>query len=198
MKRKFILVYLDNITIHSHTLAEHVVHVREVLTLLTEHGLTAKCGKCDWACQIVDFCGFEIDKDGIHAQEHKTRAVMDWPQPENSKDVSGFLGFTSKYRKFIEHYTHIAMPLYVIGTPPNGKGDVGRQCGEPKRVRHTPFGWDRECQHAFDTLKKALCNALVLALPDPEARYCLQVDGSHYTLGAVLSKVQDRMEKVPG
>ena len=198
MKRKFIVVYLDNIMIHSCTLAEHIVHVREVLTLLTEHGLKAKRAKCAWACQKVDFCGFDIDKDGIHAQEHKTRAVMDWPQPENSKDVRGFLGLTSYYRKFIEHYAHIAMPLYAIGTPPKGKGDVGRRRGEPRRVRHTPFAWDRECQHAFDTLKKALCNAPVLALPDPEAKYCLHVDASQYALGAVLSQVQDKTEKVLG
>jgi hypothetical protein len=32
MKPKFIVVYLDDIIIHSHTLAEHVVHVREVPT----------------------------------------------------------------------------------------------------------------------------------------------------------------------
>jgi hypothetical protein len=51
---------------------------------------------------------------------------MDWPQPENSKDVRGFLGLTSYYRKFIEHYDHVAMPLYAIGIPANGKGDVAR------------------------------------------------------------------------
>jgi hypothetical protein len=111
MKYKFIVVYLDNIMIHSCTLAEHIVHVREVLTLLTEHGLKAKRAKCTCACQKVDFCGFDIDKDGIHAQEHKTCAVMDWPQPENSKDIRGFLGLTSYYRKFIAHYAYIAMPL---------------------------------------------------------------------------------------
>jgi len=90
------------------------------------------------------------------------------------------------------------MPLYVIGTPPKRKGDVGRRHGEPRRVRHTPFAWDRECQHAFDTLKKALCNAPVLALPDLEAKYCLHVDASQYALGAVLSQVQDKTGKVLG
>jgi len=198
MKHKFIVVYLDNYMIHSRTLAEHIVHVREVLALLPEHGLKAKRAKCAWACQKVDFCGFGIDKEGIHTQEHKTRAVMDLPQPENSKDVRGFLGLTSYYRKFIERYAHIAMPFYAIGTFPNGKGDVGWRRGEPRRVRHTPFVWDRECQHALDTLKKAHCNAPFLALPDPEAKYCLHVDASQYALGAVLSQVQDKTEKVLG
>jgi len=84
--------------IHSYTLAQYVVHVREVLTLPTEHGLKAKHAQCAGACQKVDFCGLDIDNDTIHAQEHKTRAVMDWLQPGNSKDVRGFLGLTSYYR----------------------------------------------------------------------------------------------------
>jgi len=198
MKRKFIVIYLDDIMTHSCTLAEHVVHVPEVLTLLTEHGLKAKRAKCAWACQKVDFGSFNIDKDGIHAQEHMTRAVMDWPQPENSQDVRGFLGLTSYYRKFIEHYAHIVMPFYTIGTPPKGKKDVGRRRGEPRRVRHTPFAWDRELQQAFDTLKKALSNTPFLALLDRKAKYCLHVDASQYALGAVLSQVQDKTEKVLG
>jgi len=198
MKCRFIVVYLDDIMIHSGTLAEHAVHVREVLTLPKEHCLKAKCAKCGWACQKVDFCGFDIDMDGIHSLEHKTAAVMDWPQPEHSKDVRGFLGLSSYYRQFIEHYAHIGMPLYAIGTPPKQTGDVGRPRGEPMNTKHTPLAWDSECQHAFDTLKEKLFNAPVLALPDPEAKYCLHVDASQYALGAVLSQVQDKAEKVVG
>jgi len=198
VKCKFIAIYLDHIVIHSRTRADHVVHVREVLTYLTEHGVKSKFAKYTWACQKVEFCGFDIIKYTIHAQEHKTRAVMDWPLPENSQHVSGFLGLTSYYRKFIEHYPHIAMPLNVIGTPPIENGDVGQQCGEPKRVRHTPFAWDGECQHAFHTLNIPRSNTLGLALPYLKAKYCLHVDASPYALGAVLSKVQNKTEKVVG
>jgi len=55
MKRKLTVVYLDDVMIHSRTLAEHILHVREVLTSLTEHGLKAKLAKCAWAGQKVDF-----------------------------------------------------------------------------------------------------------------------------------------------
>jgi len=123
---------------------------------------------------------------------------MDWPQPENSQDVRGFLGSTSYYGTFFEHYAHIAMPFYAIGTPPKGKGDFGRPRGELRKVKRTQFGWERECQHAFDTLNKALCNPPGLALPDHEAKYCLHVDARQYVFGAVLSQVQDKAEKVQG
>jgi len=90
------------------------------------------------------------------------------------------------------------MPLYSIATPPKGKGDIGRRSWEPRRVMCTPFVWDRECQHASDTLKKALCNSPVLGLPDREAKYCLHVGASQCTLGAVLSQVQDKAQKELG
>jgi len=57
---------------------------------------------------------------------------------------------------------------------------------------------DRECQHAFDTLKNALCIAPVLAPQDPEAKYCLHVDASQYEFGAVLCQMQGKAEKVLG
>jgi hypothetical protein len=123
---------------------------------------------------------------------------MDWPQPENSKDVRGFLGLTSYYRQFIEHCAHISMPQYAIGTPPKRKGDVGWLRGERRKVKCTPFAWERERQHAFDTLKPALYNTPALALPDPEAKYCMQVDASQYPLGAVLTHMPDKAEKVLG
>ena len=125
-------MYLDDIIFHRYSLAEHVVHVREVLTSLSERGPKAKCGPCAWVYQKVDISGIDIDKDCINAQEHKTNAVMDWPQPENSKDVRGFMGLTSYCRKFFEHYAHIAMRLYAIGNPAIGQGNVGRQRGEPR------------------------------------------------------------------
>jgi hypothetical protein len=148
--------------------------------------------------QKLDFCGFDIDKDGINTQEYKTHVVMDWPQPENSKDVRGFLGLTSYYRKFITHYTDNAMPLYTIVTPPKRKWNVGRPCGDTRKIKRTPFTWDRECKHAFDTLKKVLYNAPVFALPDPKAKCCLHVNANQYTLGRFLFQMKDIAEKVVG
>jgi len=94
-------MYLNEIIFHSHTLAEHVVHVHIMLTLPTEYGLKAKHPQCGWPWQKVNFCSFDIDKNCIHAQEHETHVVMDWPPPENNENVTGFLGFTIYYRKSI-------------------------------------------------------------------------------------------------
>jgi len=100
------VVYLVHHMIHSRTRTEHVVHVFIVPASLTAHGLKAKHPKWSSACQRVNFSHVEIEEYGIQPNEQKTPTVMDWPHPENSKDVRGFLRLTSFYRKFIEHYTH--------------------------------------------------------------------------------------------
>ena len=111
--------------IHSCTLAEHIEYVWEVLIFLVEHGFKTKCAKCAWAHKKVNFCGMDNDKDSIHAQEHKTCAVVNWSLPGNSQNIRYFLGLTSYYRKFIEYYTYIAITLYTIATTPKGKDNVG-------------------------------------------------------------------------
>lgn len=101
----------DDIMKHCRTLAEHIVHNREVPFLQTKHGLNVERATCAWACQKVDFRSFDSDMDGIHPQEHKTHVVMDWLQPENCKEVRCFLCLSSYYKKFIQHYAQIAMVL---------------------------------------------------------------------------------------
>jgi len=82
MKRKFIIWYLDDIRIHSHTLPEHVVHVHEVLTLLMELGLKAEHVKCAWACQKVDFVTVML-----------TRTAS---TPRNLSHMQSWIGFNLK------------------------------------------------------------------------------------------------------
>jgi hypothetical protein len=75
----------------------------------------------------VEFCGFAVSGNGIHTQEHKTAAVRDWPQPQNEKEVRGFLWLTSYYRKFIEHNAHMALPLYEMSRTSPAKQAGGKR-----------------------------------------------------------------------
>ncbi|KAL0378357.1 UNVERIFIED_CONTAM: RNA-directed DNA polymerase [Sesamum radiatum] len=52
---EFVVVYLDDIVIYNGTLAEHVEHLRQVLTRLREHELYAKVSKCSFAQDLVNY-----------------------------------------------------------------------------------------------------------------------------------------------
>ena len=61
-----------------------------------------------------------------------------------------------------------------------------------------PFIWTTQCEEAFQTLKAKLTEAPILAYPspDPNARYILDTDASNVGIGAVLSQVQNGVERV--
>ena len=55
--------------------------------------------------------------------------------------------------------------------------------------RGSSFRWNSECQIAFDTLRKLLTSAPVLAYPDFDRKFILDTDASDSGIGAVLSQI---------
>lgn len=51
-----------------------------------------------------------------------------------------------------------------------------------------PFHWTHSAQVALDELKRRFTSAPILRLPDRNLQYILEVDPSHYAIGAVLSQ----------
>jgi hypothetical protein len=52
--------------------------------------------------------------------------------------------------------------------------------------KHALFHWTSEHDTAFQALKKSLCSAPILALPDFSRQFCIETDASHMGVGAVL------------
>jgi hypothetical protein len=196
--RKFVAIYVDDVLINSSTTEEHLDHVRMVLDLLQKAGLKVKRSKCEWFHDEIEFCGFQINKEGVQTLNSKTRAVTEWPWPQNTKAVRGFLGLIGYYCKLIRHYAHIALPLYRM-CKISKKFKMGGRRGEPRLrdVGTVQFVWNGAAEEAFEKLQDAMCKAPVLALPEERGKCMLHSDASKYAVGAVLSqKRQDGETRV--
>jgi len=74
---KFIVVFINDISIYSKTEEEHVQHFRIILQRLRDHQLYAKFSKCEFWLSSVKFLGHTISNEGISVDNNKVQEVMD-------------------------------------------------------------------------------------------------------------------------
>ena len=167
---QFILVYLDDILVFSRLIEEHWQHLRIALQRLREAKLYGRIHKCDFLQSRTEYLGFDITDEGIKTSPGKVQTIVDWPQPENVKDVRSFLGLASYYRRFVRGFSAIAKPL----------SDLTKE--------RLPWQWGEAQERAFQQLKVALMTAPILALPDFEKPFVVTTDASVIAVGGILQQ----------
>ena len=93
---------------------------------------------------------------------------MQWEVLKSPYEIGSFLGLAGQYRRFIQDFSKIVVPLTRL-----------MRKGVDFRLRP-------EQQAAFDTLRRKLCEAPVLTLPEGVEDYIVYYDASIIGLGAVL------------
>ncbi|KAI3753681.1 hypothetical protein L2E82_25742 [Cichorium intybus] len=165
---KFVIVFIDDILIYSKSRDEHRFHLQQVLDLLRDEKLYAKFTKCEFWLREIQFLGHVINEDGIKVDPAKIEAVMSWEPPKSPMEVRSFLGLAGYYRRFVENFSRIAMPLTKL------------------TKKTEKFSWTEAQQSAFEQLRDSLCKAPVLALPQGGEDFVLYSDASFSGLGCVL------------
>ncbi|KAF0891596.1 hypothetical protein E2562_010585 [Oryza meyeriana var. granulata] len=102
--RRFVLVFFDDILIYSTSWADHLRHLRAVLTELRRQRLFVKRSKCAFGVTSVSYLGHIISGAGVAMDPAKVQAIHDWPVPRSARAVRGFLGLAGYYRKFVHNY----------------------------------------------------------------------------------------------
>jgi len=163
-----VVVFIDDILVYSKSREEHVEHLRIVLQVLKDKQLFAKLSKCEFWLREVSFLGHVILRGGIAVDPSKIDAVMQWESPKSVFKVRSFLGLAGYYRRFIEGFSKLALPLTHL----TRKGQA--------------YVWDSKCENSFLELKKRLTSAPVLILPNPKESFVVYCDASKMGLGGVL------------
>jgi hypothetical protein len=163
--KKFVV---DDILIFFKTEAEHQAHVRLVLKVLKREKFYVCKAKSSFAQKEIKYLSHIVNEQGIRPDPKKVEGVQTWPVPKNVHDVKSFLGLVNYFRKFIEHYSEMAVPLMNL------------------MKKSHPWVWTGRCQDAFELLKQKLTEAPLLRTPDESFPYEVVTDASDLDLGGVL------------
>ncbi|GLT54897.1 hypothetical protein SLA2020_280560 [Shorea laevis] len=166
---KFVVVYFDDILIYSSSLETHLEHLREVFETLRKECLYVNRKKCSFITTSVTFLGFVVSTDGVHADQSKVTAILEWPTPKSLHDVRSFHGLASFYRRFIRNFSTLIAPI--------------TEC-----LKGQTFQWTEEADASFQLVKQKMTESPVLALPDFEKIFEVNCDASGVGIGGVLSQ----------
>nr|GFC18111.1 putative reverse transcriptase domain-containing protein [Tanacetum cinerariifolium] len=164
---KFVIVFIDDILVFSKSKEENKDHLRTVLQILRQEKLYAKISKCEFWLSSVAFPGHIVSAEGIMMDPAKVKAITKWPRPTSVTEVSSFLGLAGYYRRFVEGFSRLALPLTKLMR----KGEK--------------FVWNEELEKSFEELKQRLVSAPVLTLSeiwtiienlDEQTEFCLDED----------------------
>jgi transposase InsO family protein/uncharacterized protein (UPF0335 family) len=179
---RFVVVYLDDILIFSRSRAEHEKHIQQVLEVLNDAQMILNLDKCQFFKPEVKFLGHILSKDGIKPDPSKIQKVLDWPPPRNITDVRGFINFAGFYRRYIQKFAKLALPLTDLmqGSPKKGSSVI----------------WTSKEDDSFQKIKQALTSPPCLAHYDPGKPVYVDVDCSDKVIGGVLQQyVTDKDDK---
>jgi len=122
-----VVVYLDDILVYSKNEEEHEQQLRQVLQRLKDHQLYVKLSKCSFFASSIEYLGHIVDKDGLRPNPQLVQALEEFPCPRTLKELQSFLGLANYYQKFIQNFSHIALPL--TDATRNSKAISGRSNG---------------------------------------------------------------------
>ena len=173
-----LILFLDDILVFAKTFNSMVENLSKVFQRLREHNMKLKPAKCHFFKRIIKYLGHEVSEGGIHTDPDKIKAITQYPKPQTTGEVRSFLGLASYYRRYIKNFASIAAPLHdlVVGSS-SSKVSIAEK-------------WTSVCEKAFQELKSRLVSAPILAYPDFQLPFVIEVDASVEGLGAILSQRQ--------
>ena len=134
---------LDDMIVSGKSNEEHLENLESVLKRLEDAGLKANKEKCEFFRDRVQFCGHEIDKEGLHKTQEKIEAVVSAPRPENVSQLRSFLGLVNYYNRFLPNASTVLHPLHQL------------------LEQNSVWQWTEQCEQAFTEAKRMITSEQV-------------------------------------
>lgn len=109
--RQYAKVYIDDITIWSYSLKNHIKHLTAVFSLFQHLHITLSHSKSFLGYPSVTILGQKVDSFGMVTAEQKIEAISHIVFPESLRDLERYLGLTGWLRNYIPYYAQLAAPL---------------------------------------------------------------------------------------
>jgi hypothetical protein len=144
-KDKFILIYLDDITVYSDSDEQHLGHLKRVFLKCRKFDISLNPKKSHFGMEEGKLLGHIILKEGIKIDPSRVEGIQKISTPHSKKEVKSFLGKANFLRRFIMNLVEIIKHITCML----------RKGNEIK--------WNSEAKKSFEDIKVALTRVPMLA-----------------------------------
>ena len=86
-KDKFVLVYLDDITVYSSSRYDHLQHLKKVFLKCKRFGISVNPKKSQFALEEGKLLGHVVSDVGVKIVPERVRAIQTLSVPRSKKDI---------------------------------------------------------------------------------------------------------------
>ena len=147
---------------------DHNLALTKLLNTARQCNVCLNYDKLQYKQKEVDFFGETNMVDGQKPAQSKIKAIQEMPILQCKKQVQSFIGMINYLSKFSAQLSELAEPI--------------REISKEK----VPFNWGLEHDNAFQSIKKEIVVAQILAYYNPNKPTILQTNASCKGLGACL------------
>lgn len=177
VKWQYAIEYLDDIIVFSSTVEEHKWHLRSVLGMLRNAGMSLKLHKCFFLQKRVEYLGHIVSPGQLAVQSKTCDAIIGMAPPTNLTKLRSLLVLCNVCHRSVKNFARIADPLR-------------------KRLHKTKDPTFRSLNdvelEAFELLKAKLTSPPVISLPKAGLEYVVDTDACYVQVGFVLQKKAPR------
>ncbi|MGL6005418.1 reverse transcriptase domain-containing protein, partial [Aeromonas sobria] len=175
-----IIVYIDDLFVHSHTHEQHRQQLKALFDRLAQHNLKINLKKCYFGQKNIEYLGFSLTEKGILPGTEKLKAVAMATPPDSIHTIRQFLGLCNFFRNHIKDFAIVSHPLVALTRKDSGwKGGA----------------LPPEALKSFKELKTMLCSNPIVDFPRKNRQYALITDAALGDdnhpggLGAILTQI---------
>ena len=167
LRNEGVLLYLDDLLIHSDTIEGLFKKLEEVLKILEEAGVQLKASKCVVCPKELKYLGHIVREGERTPQRDRVEALYNIKKPKTLKDIRGVHGVLSFYRAYVPNFSEKILPITKL------------------LKKGIKIEWGDEQKIALKTIIDVLATSVLRLAPSGEV-FRLECDASDCALGAVL------------
>jgi hypothetical protein len=167
-KDKFVVIYLDDITVFSKSDREHCHHLKKVFLKCRRFGLSLNPKKSLFAMEEGKLLGHIVLAEGVRIDPSRVEAIQSLSFPRSKKEVQSFLGKINFLRRFISNFVELLKHITAM------------------LKKGSEVKWTTESRNSFGQIKRDLTKAPVLISPDYSKEFLIFSFTSSDTLVVVL------------